>query len=181
MVVVIAGMTALVLHSKSKYLPFGTLPFPTEVIETLDVLVVTAMKISVSVLHGSKSASNSLYWPPALGPALPYLNNKYLTETKEITNTIAYFLQIWQSLNHSKTWCNFMVEEWKTNLMSLAILFQLLCAQHVSDINISIIRSLRLCCWITTSVVLFSVRCVLEIWCGWFWVVLVLQAEDSDF
>ena len=61
-----------------------------------------------------------------------------------------------------------MVEEWKTNLMSLAILFHVLCAQHVSDINISIIRSLRLCCWITTLVVLFSVRCVLEIWCGWF-------------
>ena len=48
-----------------------------------------------------------------------------------------------------------IVEEWKTNLMSLAILFQLLCAQHVSDINISIFRSLRLCWWITTSVVLF--------------------------
>jgi len=30
--------------------------------------------------------------------------------------------------------------------MSLAILFHLLCAQHVSDINISIFRSLRLCC-----------------------------------
>ena len=56
-----------------------------------------------------------------------------------------------------------MVDEWKTNLMSLAILFHLLCAQHVSDINISIFRSLRLCCWITTSVVLFSVRCVLEL------------------
>jgi len=39
--------------------------------------------------------------------------------------------------------------------MSLAILFHFLCAQHVSDINISIFRSLRLCCWITTSVVLF--------------------------
>ena len=39
--------------------------------------------------------------------------------------------------------------------MSLAILFHFLCAQHVSDINISIIRNLRLCCWITTSVVLF--------------------------
>ena len=63
-----------------------------------------------------------------------------------------------------------IVEEWKTNLMSLAILFHFLCAQHVSDINISIISSLRLCCWITTSVVLFSVRCVLEIWCGWVWV-----------
>ena len=53
-------------------------------------------------------------------------------------------------------------EEWKTNLMSLALLFHLLCAQHVKDINISIFRSLRLCSWITTSVILFSVRCVLE-------------------
>ena len=40
-----------------------------------------------------------------------------------------------------------ILEEWKTNLMSLSILFHL-CAQHVSDINISIFRSLRLCCWI---------------------------------
>ena len=54
--------------------------------------------------------------------------------------------------------------------MPLAILFHFLCAQDVSDINISIITSLRLCCWITTSVVLFSVHCVLEIWCGWVWV-----------
>ena len=37
--------------------------------------------------------------------------------------------------------------------MSLVILFHFLCAQHVSDINISIIRSLRLFCWITTLVV----------------------------
>jgi len=34
--------------------------------------------------------------------------------------------------------------------MSLVILFHLLCTQHVSDINISIFRSLRLCWWITT-------------------------------
>jgi len=51
--------------------------------------------------------------------------------------------------------------------MSLAILFHFLRTQHVSDVNISIIRSLRLCYWIATSVVLFLVRCVLEIWCGW--------------
>ena len=50
--------------------------------------------------------------------------------------------------------------------MSLAILFYFLCTQHVLDINISIIRSLRLCGWITTLVILFLVRCVLEIWCG---------------
>jgi len=41
--------------------------------------------------------------------------------------------------------------------MSLAILFHFLCTQHASDINISIIRSLRLFCWITTQVV-----------CSWF-------------
>ena len=46
--------------------------------------------------------------------------------------------------------------------MSLVVLFHVLCAQYVSDINISIIRSLRLCWWITTSVVLFSVRCMLQ-------------------
>ena len=42
-------------------------------------------------------------------------------------------------------------EEWKTNLMSLAILFRFLCAQHVSDINRSINRILRRFYWITTS------------------------------
>ena len=63
--------------------------------------------------------------------------------------------------------------------MSLAILFHL-CAQHVSDINISITRSLRLFCWITTLVVLFLVRCVLEFRCGWFGVVSVLQASACN-
>ena len=63
--------------------------------------------------------------------------------------------------------------------MSLAILFYFLCAQHVSDINISIIRSLRLFCWITTLVVLVLVRCVLEFRCGWVGVVSVLQASDG--
>jgi len=70
-----------------------------------------------------------------------------------------------------------IVEESKTNLMSLAILFHFLCAQRVSDINISIIRSLRLFSRITTLVVLFLVRCVLEFQCGWVGVVSVLQAE----
>ena len=70
-----------------------------------------------------------------------------------------------------------IVEEWKTNLKSFAISFHFLCAQHVSDINISITRSLRLFCWITTLVVLFLVRCVLEFRCGLVGVVSVLQAS----
>jgi len=64
--------------------------------------------------------------------------------------------------------------------MSLAILFHFLCAQHVSDINISIVRSLWLFCWITTLVVLFLVRCVLEFRCGWVGVVSVLQASNQE-
>jgi len=47
-------------------------------------------------------------------------------------------------------------------------------------VNISIIRSLRLFCWITTLVVLFLVRCVLEIWCGWIGVVYVLHASACN-
>jgi len=65
----------------------------------------------------------------------------------------------------------------KINSMSLAILFHFLCSQHVSDINVSIIRSLRLFCWITTLLVLFLVRCVLEFRCGWVGVVSVLHAS----
>jgi len=61
--------------------------------------------------------------------------------------------------------------------MSLAILFHFLCVQHVSDINISIVRSLWLFCWIITLVVLFLVRCVLEFRFGWFGVISVLQVE----
>ena len=78
-------------------------------------------------------------------------------------------------------WTVHYCDSWriKTNLISLDILFHFLCAQCVSDINISIIRSLRLFCWITTLVVLLLVRCVLEFRCGSFGVVSVFQAETS--
>jgi len=52
--------------------------------------------------------------------------------------------------------------------MSRAVLFQFLCAQHVSDINISIIRSLRPFCWITTLVCVLGSACVgVSVWLGW--------------
>ena len=63
--------------------------------------------------------------------------------------------------------------------MSLAFLFHFLCAQHVSDTNISIIRSLRLFCWITRLVVLFLVRCVLEFRCGWVGVVSACNTDTT--
>jgi len=63
-----------------------------------------------------------------------------------------------------------VVEEQKTNLLSLAILFHFLCDQHVSEINISIIRSLRLFCWITyhiDRIVLGSMCVGVSVWLGW--------------
>ena len=68
-----------------------------------------------------------------------------------------------------------IVEEQKTNLISLAILFHFLCAQHVSDINISIIRSLRLLNYHVGRIVLGSLCVGDSVWLGWS--VTVLQAE----
>jgi len=99
----------------------------------------------------------------------------------------------------------YKAEEWETNLMSLAILFHFLCAQHVSDINTSIIRSLRLCCWITASVVFFckdgwfsvsvNLQCiVVYVWCdvfcrfvvvgrciflNWFWPLSIMLCDHK--
>ena len=81
---------------------------------------------------------------------------------------------IYWTVHHCNCW------RIKDQLDGTCYFFYFVCTQHVSDINVSIIRSLRLCCWITTLLVLFSVRCVLEIWCGWVWVVSVLQAEVSN-
>ena len=117
-------------------------------------------------------------------PALQYFSTFYHKWYDFLKNNVEYKVFVLVSsttffwnISHSKknrARCNHnlmfigpciiaIVDEWKTNFMSLAILFHLLCAQHVSDINISIFRSLRLCWWITTSVVLFSVRCMLEL------------------
>jgi len=63
--------------------------------------------------------------------------------------------------------------------MSLAILFHLLCAQHVSYINISVIRSLRLFLLNYHIGRVFLIRCVMEIRCGWVGVVSVLHGEAS--
>jgi len=70
------------------------------------------------------------------------------------------------------------IEKRETNLMSLAFLFQLLNAQHVSDVNTSILRSFRLICWVISWVVLLWYDvcwCYVVVWlglCG-----ILMQAE----
>jgi hypothetical protein len=83
----------------------------------------------------------------------------------QLTDTYVYW-----TVHHCGSW---IIKD----QLDVTCYFYFLCTQHVSDINIPIIRSLRLCCWITTLVVLSLFRCVLEIWCGWVWVVPVLQAS----
>ena len=71
-----------------------------------------------------------------------------------------------------------IVEEWKTNFMSLAILFHLLCAQHVSDIY----PSSGACDCLDELPHRSSCSQFVVCWsfcCGWYLVVFVLQAEAS--
>ena len=65
--------------------------------------------------------------------------------------------------------------------MSLATWLFFLYAQQVSGITMPIFRRLRLCCWLTTLVVLFLVCCVLEVRCGWARVVSGLQLTAQSF
>jgi len=53
--------------------------------------------------------------------------------------------------------------------MSLAILFHILCVQHDSDFNISIIRSLRLFClnYHIGRIILDSMCVGVSVWLGW--------------
>ena len=49
-------------------------------------------------------------------------------------NVLTFFETTLRSVQKPLNW-SAKVDEWKTKLMSLVILFHLLCAQHVSDIN----------------------------------------------
>ena len=65
-----------------------------------------------------------------------------------------------------------------TNLISLAFFISLFHAQHVSDVNTSILRSLGLICWVISWVVLFwydACWCYVVVWLGWCGI--LMQAE----
>ena len=67
--------------------------------------------------------------------------------------------------------------------MSLAVLFHLLCVQHVSDINISIIRSLWLFLlnYHIGRIVLGSMCVGVSAWLGWSGIrVVVIQQKKSQ-
>ena len=164
------------------------------------------VKESVSVENHQTPVCIQLAWSSI--KFIKYMKNKRPTWCHLLFYFTSYVLNMFRTLLYpSSGACDYSVELshwsycswfdvcWSFGVVGLewypccrlkpAILFHCLCARHVSDINISIIRSLRLFCWITTLVVLFLVRCVLVFRCGWVGVVSVLQAEacktDTDW
>jgi len=77
-------------------------------------------------------------------------------------------------------WCYVVVwlELCGIRMQAEALVLSLFNAQHVSDVNTSILRSLWLICWVISWVVLlwFDVRwCYVVVWLGW--CVIRMQAE----
>ena len=77
-----------------------------------------------------------------------YSKNKF----EKLVRLFGFIIRIYRDARSRERQIQLYTWRTKTNLMSLAISFQFLCAQHVSDINISIIRSLWLFCRISTLV-----------------------------
>ena len=89
------------------------------------------------------------------------------TECTSATPTVRISMKFGESYVY---WTVHHCDSWriKDQLDVTCYFISLFCAEHISDINISIIRRLRLFCWITTLVVLFLVRCFgVLVWLGW--------------
>jgi len=117
------------------------------------------------------------------------LKNKRPTWCHLLFYFTSYVFNMFRTLIYSSSWaCDYSVELphwsycswfdvcWSSGVVRLEW-YPCCRLQHVSDINISSIRSLQLFCWITTLVILFLVQCVLEFQCGRVGVVFVLQAS----
>ena len=91
--------------------------------------------------------NNASKWQMGFNSAFKGLNQSGLRVKTRYTRWC--LSNVYWIVHHCNSW------GMKNQLDVTCYLFNLLRAQHVSDINISIFRSLRLCWWVTTSVVLF--------------------------
>jgi len=79
--------------------------------------------------------------------------NKYLFET-----CLRYY--VYWTEHHLDSWVK------RDQLDFTCFIISLFNAQHVSDVNTSILRSLRLICWVISWLCIDLVRCVLVLRCG---------------
>ena len=130
-------------------------------------------KISAANL---KLIENLIIWPDTSNLSVAISANRLHYRIMKLLDWSSYWLSacftngiISVESRHMNFNSYIKVEKLKTNLMSLIVFISLIFAQHVSNINMSIFRSLRLWWWITTSVILFSYCCVLGFAAGDAW------------
>jgi len=79
---------------------------------------------------------------------------------------------VWTGAHKTKSLVYWIVHHCDSSRMKkptrchLLYLLYFLDTRHVSGFNMSIFRGLRLCCWTTTSAVLFLDCCLLDLGCG---------------
>jgi len=104
-----------------------------------------------------------------------------LSQLDLVHNPISNFLKIHLVITSNCKFGHLRPKTLVVLLLSEKVFLEiLLCSQHVSDINISITRSLRLFCWITTLVYCSWFDVCWRFVVVWVWVVSVLQAEACN-
>ena len=88
----------------------------------------------------------------------------YITNLKRVINEVRKSYVYW-IVHHLDSWIK------RDQLDVTCFILSLFNAQHVSDVNTSILRSLRLICWVVSWAVLiwFDVCwCYVVVWLGWY-------------
>ena len=111
---------------------------------------------------GVHPPSPSLAWPCIiLHQTLAYLPF-FHSHCSYCTNTCIYY--VYWTVHHLDSWIK------RDQLDVTCFIISLFTAQHVTDVNISILRSLRFICWVISWVVLFWIDvcwCYVVVWLGW--------------
>ena len=93
------------------------------------------------------------------------ISQKLSSATKNIKNiSSSYVSYVYWTVHHLDSWVK------RDQLDVTCFIISLFNAQHVSDVTTSILRSLRLICWVISWVVLFWFDvcwCYVVVWLGW--------------
>ena len=143
----------------------------------LNTISVTSIRGARPSLHRflrNASVHNSINWKP-FRPDFHQTHqstdiNSFTTVSKKQTLIESVFMRsLWIMLPHVY-WTVHHLDSWiKRDQLYVTCFISLFNAQHVSDVNTSILRSLRLICWVISWVVLLwfdACWCYVVGWCG---------------
>jgi len=107
---------------------------------------------------------------------LPEFFARNIPSTHSISFQNLHLSYVYWTVHHLDSWIK------RDKLDVTCFIISLFSAQHVSDVNTSILRSLRLICWVISWVVLLWYDvcwCYVLVWLGWYGI--RMQAEAWDF